>query len=52
MQVNKKKNKKLIERYPFLMPHDRLTDEVPEDFDYSKVNFPPETPIRIIVCEL
>ena len=35
MKVNKEKNKKLIERYPFLIPHDRLTDEVPKDFDYT-----------------
>ena len=35
MKVNKEKNKKLIERYPFLIPHDRLTDEVLKDFDYT-----------------
>lgn len=28
-------NRKLIERYPFLMPHNRWTDKIPEDFDYS-----------------
>lgn len=35
MPTNKETNKKLIERFPFLMPHNRWTDEVPEDFDYS-----------------
>ena len=29
------KNRKLIERFPFLLPHNRWTDEVPEDYDYS-----------------
>lgn len=28
-------NKKLIERYPFLLPRNRFTDKVPEDYDYS-----------------
>lgn len=27
-------NKALIERFPFLMPHNRFTDKIPEDFDY------------------
>ena len=27
-------NKALIERFPFLMPHNRWTDKVPEDYDY------------------
>lgn len=35
MQRNKEENKRLIERFPFLMPHNRWTDEIPEDFDYS-----------------
>lgn len=35
MTMSKVKNKELIERFPFLMPHNRWTDEVPEDFDYS-----------------
>lgn len=35
MQRNKEENKRLIERFPFLMPHNRWTDEEPEDFDYS-----------------
>lgn len=35
MRVSKEKNKELIERFPFLMPHNRWTDETPEDFDYS-----------------
>lgn len=35
MPTNKETNQKLIERFPFLMPHNRWTDEVPEDFDYS-----------------
>ena len=35
MQVNKEKNKELVEKYPFLMPHNRWTDHIPEDYDYS-----------------
>lgn len=35
MLVNKEKNKELVERYPFLMPHNRWTDKIPEDYDYS-----------------
>jgi hypothetical protein len=30
-----KRNKELIEKYPFLKPRNRWTDEVPEDYDYS-----------------
>ncbi len=29
------RNKKLIEEYPFLLPRNRWTDKVPEDYDYS-----------------
>ena len=28
-------NKKLIEQYPFLLPHNRQTDEVDKDYNYS-----------------
>ena len=28
-------NKRLIEEYPFLMPHNRWTDEIPENFNYE-----------------
>ncbi len=28
-------NKRLIEEYPFLLPRNRWTDKVPEDYDYS-----------------
>lgn len=35
MQSNKESNQKLIERFPFLMPCNRWTGEVPEDYDYS-----------------
>ena len=28
-------NKELIERYPFLMPRNRWTGNIPEDFNYS-----------------
>lgn len=28
-------NKRLIKLYPFLLPRNRFTDEVPEDYDYS-----------------
>ena len=35
MTMSKEKNKELIERFPFLMPHNRWTDKVPQDFGYS-----------------
>lgn len=35
MDMTKEQNRKLIERYPFLLPHNRWTDKVPEDYDYS-----------------
>ena len=28
-------NKRLVEEYPFLMPHNRFTDEIPDDYDYT-----------------
>lgn len=28
-------NKELIEKYPFLLPRNRFTGEIPEDYDYS-----------------
>jgi len=31
----KEKNKKLIDRFPFLLPYHRLSGEVSEDYDYS-----------------
>ena len=34
MSKNIQKNKALIERYPFLLPRNRLTDEVVGDYDY------------------
>jgi hypothetical protein len=33
--VTLQENKHLISRYPFLMPRNRFTDEVPEDYDFS-----------------
>lgn len=35
MSESREVNKKLIERYPFLLPRNRWTDEAQEDFDYS-----------------
>lgn len=35
MQSNKESNQTLIERFPFLMPRNRWTGKVPEDYDYS-----------------
>lgn len=32
---NVEENKKLIEEFPFLMPRNRFTDKIPENFDYS-----------------
>ena len=37
MQSNKESNQKLIERFPFLMPRNRWTGEVPEDYDYIPI---------------
>lgn len=35
MKINQARNKALIERFPFLMPRNRWTGEVPDDYDYS-----------------
>ena len=35
MQSNKESNQKMIERFPFLIPRNRWTGKVPEDYDYS-----------------
>lgn len=32
---NIEKNKNLIKRFPFLLPRNRFTDKVPEDYNYS-----------------
>lgn len=40
----KEQNKKLIERYPFLLPRNVWTDEVPKDYDYSYVRGQGELP--------
>lgn len=32
---DKERNKQLVERYPFLLPRNRWTDKVSEDYDYS-----------------
>lgn len=34
-KYKKIKNKKLVERYPFLLPRNRWTDEVPKDYNYE-----------------
>jgi hypothetical protein len=31
-------NKKLVKRYPFLLPRNVWNDELPEDYDYSYIN--------------
>jgi hypothetical protein len=36
--MTKEQNKKLVERYPFLLPRNVFTDELPEDYDYSYIN--------------
>lgn len=33
--MNKEYNKQLVEKYPFLLPRNRWTGEVPKDYDYS-----------------
>ena len=35
VNMTKEQNKELVDRYPFLLPHNGWTDEVPEDYDYS-----------------
>ena len=35
--MTKEENKKLIERYPFLLPRNVWTDKVPEGYDYSYI---------------
>ena len=35
IELSPEQNKQLCETYPFLLPHNRWTDEVSEDFDYS-----------------
>lgn len=35
IETSQKENKQLCEQYPFLLPRNRWTDEVSEDFDYS-----------------
>ena len=32
---DKELNKKMVEEFPFLLPHNRWTDKVSEDYDYS-----------------
>lgn len=36
--MTKEQNKQLVERYPFLLPRNVWTDELPEDYDYSYIN--------------
>ena len=35
IETSQKENKQLCEQYPFLLPRNRWTDEIPKDFDYS-----------------
>ena len=35
MKLTREENKKLIEKYPFLLPRDRFTGEIEKDYDYS-----------------
>ena len=41
--MTQEQNKKLVERYPFLLPRNVFTDELEEDYDYSYI-FPLEIP--------
>lgn len=36
--LEQQQNKKLVERYPFLLPRNVWTDEIPDDYDYSYIN--------------
>ena len=38
------RNKKLIERYPFLLPRNLWTDEIPKNYDYSYIRGENELP--------
>ena len=35
IKMNKEYNKQLVEKYPFLLPRNRWTGNVPADYDYS-----------------
>lgn len=35
IEASQKENKQLCEQYPFLLPRNRWTDEIPKNFDYS-----------------
>jgi len=35
IETSQKENKQLCEQYPFLLPRNIWTDEIPKDFDYS-----------------
>ena len=37
MTKEQRQNKKLIKRYPFLLPRNVFTDKIPEDYDYSYI---------------
>ena len=37
MQSNKESNQKLIERFPFLIPRNRWTGKIPEDYDQYRI---------------
>ena len=38
MELTIEENKKLIEKFPFLIPRNVWTDEIDEDYDYSYIN--------------
>ena len=42
--MTKKEIKNLVERYPYLLPRNVWTDEVPEDYDYSYIRGMAELP--------
>lgn len=44
MTREQRQNKKLIKRYPFLLPRNVFTDKVPEDYDYSYIRGVGEIP--------
>ena len=37
--LNNKNIKELVERYPFLLPRDIFTDQLPEGYDYSYIKY-------------
>jgi hypothetical protein len=44
MNLTKEQRKKLTELYPFLIPRNVFTDEIPENYDYDYIRGEGEIP--------